>query len=598
MEDISTRLDRFRNKLKAIGAEAFIVPSGDPHFGEYFQKYYSSREWITGFTGSAGTAVVTIYESAMWTDSRYFVQAEKELLGSPVSLMRLNTPGTPSIPEWLSIVLPKGSAVGLDGSLFSVKEFDQLAESLPDYVIKIYDDPFSDVWTNRSALTYNTIRVVPADISGASPSEKLRAVCDTLAYNDKFLYIISSCDDICWLCNIRGEDIPYNPLPYSYAAFTGEKIYLFVSAGSLQKNVSDKIKESGIEVFDYAYFDEYIKNFDSSYTRIYYPAKTSVKVFESSVTGCDLYREDPIPGGVIASIKAVKNKVEVEGFRKSMIKDAVSWVKFWICLEESIKKGEMISETDLAKKIIEFRGEDPDYMGESFSPIIAFGANGALPHYSPFSGEPAFIQNNNFLLADTGAHYPYGTTDTTRTFAIGNLSEEQKNDYTAVVKGMINLSMAKFPKGTRGASLDFLARGAVCLEGKLYRHGTGHGIGHNLCVHEGPQSIRMEENPVALVPGMVISNEPAIYEEGHYGIRVENILLCAEWISNKFADFYQFETLTLIPIDKTALNKSRLGLEQIKWLNDYHKRVYDSLSPILNNNQREWLAEKTSVINC
>ena len=598
MENIKDRLTRLRIWLKRESLGAYIIPSTDPHFGEYIQKHYACREWVSGFTGSAGTLVVTESESALWTDSRYFVQAQQELFGTGVELMKLRFAGTSSIPEWLKGKIETNSFVGIDPFLFSKSEFESLSGELYPLKVKLADDPFNEIWSDRPSPFFSPATLQEISVGGCDSKSKLKLACQKLNIDKDFLYLLSSCDEIAWLCNIRGADIPFNPLVTSYAAFTKEKIYLFAAVEAFNEDQTSKLKSSGIELFSYNDFQKFIGDYNRNFVRIAPSDKISVKIFNSSVSGGAAFIADPIRGGVTGSLKAIKNSTEIEGFRKAMLYDAVAWVKFWIYLEDELTKGSNnLTEELLANKIGEIRGEFSEYKGESFSPIVAFGKNAAMPHYSPFGSGPVTIGREGFLMVDTGAQYPFGTTDTTRTFALGNLTHEQRRDYTLVLKGMINLSMARFIKGTRGASLDFLARGQVCSAAKIYTHGTGHGIGHNLCVHEGPQSIRMEENPVALEPGMVISNEPAIYEEDSYGIRIENTILCKKWVENKYGEFYEFETLTLVPIDLTPVLQEVLGAEAIQWLNKYHSYVFEKLSLMLNEKERSWLAFKTLNID-
>ncbi|GAB1472968.1 aminopeptidase P family protein [Bacteroidota bacterium] len=598
MNTIVERVSKLRKYMKDNGLNAFIIPSGDPHFGEYIQHHFSCREWISGFTGSAGTVVITENDGALWTDSRYFLQAQTELEGSGIELMKMRMPETPSIPVWLNKVLKAGSNVGIDSSLFSKTESDALISEIKPLNIVFANDPFEIVWSERPHIKFSPVRGVSKEISGADTRIKLDQIVRKLNCKGEFLYILSSCDDIAWLCNIRGTDIPYNPLVLSYAAFTRNEIYLFTGEGVVDSNLKNDLEKSGVSIHSYHDFENFIREFDNTYTRVAPADKISVRMYNAAIEKGADFIPDTIRGGVTGSQKALKNEAESEGFRDAMINDGVAWIRFWKYLEEELNSGnDNLTEEILAGKIGYFRSLSNKYMGESFSPIVAFGGNAAMPHYSPFGNGPVKITKDGFLLVDTGGQYINGTTDTTRTFILGKLTEEQIQDYTLVLKGMVNLSMARFIKGTRGASLDILARGPVFSAGKLYSHGTGHGIGHNLCVHEGPQSIRMEENPVILEPGMVISNEPAIYEEGRYGIRIENTILCKKWTENKFGEFYEFETLTLVPIETRCIDLSLLGAKEKEWLNSYHSLVYTKLSPLLTDEERLWLTGKTLQLN-
>lgn len=597
MKIIKERIQKLRYYLVKEGLDAFIIPSTDPHFNEYVQDHFKCREWISGFNGSAAIVVITLKEAPLWTDSRYFAQASKQLLGTGVKLMKIKSPGTPSIFEWLKSVLDDRSVVGVDPLLFSKAEVDIYKLNLAPLELRLCEDPFTAIWDNRPVLVNTAARVVALELCGASTESKLKEAIKALGVKKEYVYIISSCDQIAWFCNIRGNDIPFNPLLYSYLLFGTQGIDLFISPESINKNVKEHLRKNNIAIHDYKEFPCFIENLDKELVRIASLDLISAKIFDHALTKGSTFVPDIIPGGVIGALKAVKNDTEIAGFKRAMLVDAVAWVKFWIFIEESLEESNRpLTEWVLAEKIVEFRSQNDDYCGESFSPIVAYGKNGAMPHYSPSKANPVYIKKESFLLVDTGAHYPYGTTDTTRTFAFGKLSKEQKLDYTMVLKGMINLSLAKFPKGTRGASLDILARGAIYSLGKMYLHGTSHGVGHNLCVHEGPQSIRIEENPVAIEPGMIISNEPAVYEQGRYGIRVENMLLCKRWKEDSFGEFYDFETLTMIPIDKAGIDVSALGATELEWLNSYHKMVFEKLSPWLNPKEQNWLAEKTSYI--
>lgn len=583
--------------MKEAALSAFIIPSNDPHFGEYIQEHFMSRGWISGFNGSAGTVVVTLKEAAIWTDSRYFIQAEKQLAGSGIELKKLKMPGTESIEMWISSRLEKNQSIGVDSSLFSFMEYNTLKQALNIFKIQLCNDPFEIIWNDRPKLRFNKISYMKEEIAGESVRSKHKRFVEALNIKENFIYLISLCDDIAWLCNIRGIDIEYNPLALSFSAVTKSNIHLFVNIKSLDENTSENLKKEGVIFHEYKDFNSFISDYPADVARVASPDKISIRNYNSAVKGGAHFIADTSRGGVIAGLKTIKNGTEVEGFRKAMILDGVAWVKLLMYVEKSLRKGDnFLTEKMIADKFAVIRSESSDYRGESFSPIVAFGKNAALPHYAP-SGEPVYIKNEGFLLLDTGGQYIYGTTDSTRTIPLGSLNPEQRMDYSLVLKGMIALSMAKFPKGTRGSQLDILARGPICSAAKLYLHGTGHGIGHYLCVHEGPQSIRMEENPVTIEPGMVISNEPAIYEEDSYGIRIENTIHCKEWRENKFGKFYQFETLTVIPIDTSVVESKVLSGDQIEWLNSYNSSVFEKLNEYLSIDERKWLESKTTRLN-
>ena len=598
------KLEIFRVWMREKCLDGFIIPSGDNHFNEYTQEHFACRAWISGFTGSAGTIVITASAAALWVDSRYFVQAAEQLQGSGIELMKIKVSGTPSIACWLKSSLPANSKIGIDPALFSISEYSTLLSELSPLSLIVSSDPFVKVWKGRAPVEFKKIREVPLDISGMGTKDKLELIREKLGIESgkKFIYLLSTCDDIMWLCNIRGEDIAYNPVALSFAIITEEGVMLFVKRECVDTGLKGKLDREGIIIKDYYDFENYIKECscikesDKDCLKIIYPAKTSLKVYNVVTKNGASIVYDSIPGGVVASAKAVKNAVEAEGFRRAMVMDGVAWVKFWMVLEKELEAGDIVTENSIAKSLIKFRSEREEYIGESFTPIVAYGKNAALPHYSSKGKEDVRVLRDNFLLVDSGAQYLFGTTDTTRTFALGNISPEQRRDYTLVLKGMIELSRAVFPKGTKGSALDMFARGPVCSAGRLYLHGTGHGVGHNLCVHEGPQSIRMEDNPVEFVPGMVTSNEPGIYVEGCYGIRTENIILCILSESNSFGEFFRFETLTYIPIDKSIIDTELLGSSSLNWLNGYHSEVYRNLSPFLNSEEKEWLSDKCSEL--
>lgn len=598
MSRVKDRVQMFREHMKRLNLDAYIIPSGDPHFGEYVQRHYLTREWISGFTGSAGTVVITHTDAALWTDSRYFTQAAEELEESDISLMRIKVEGTPSIQDWLKEQLMERGTVGADFSLISREEAIQMEQNLKPLRLNLTHDLFNEVWRDRPHLKSERIEHLPLEITGESSQEKLQKINNLLKIDKPYLYILSTCDDLSWLCNIRGCDIDYNPLPNAYAAFTKDTIYLFVGDGAITDGIDNRLRKEGIVFHHYNSFESFIATYPKEFTRVAPESKISTKLYKAATSSGAEFTPDVIRGGAIGFLKSLKNSTEIDGFKKAMLCDAAAWIKCWKYIEDNLfGNGEVLTERSIANKMIEFRSECAEYRGESFSPIVAFGKSAALPHYSTFKGEDVVIHKEGFLLIDTGAQYSFGTTDTTRTIALGKLSLEQKRDYTLVLKGMITLSMAKFPKGTRGASLDFLARGPICSSAKIYMHGTGHGIGHRLCVHEGPQSIRIEDNPVAISPGMVISNEPAVYEEGRYGIRIENTILCKDWMLSRHGEFYQFETLNFIPIDKKAIDKKILGQDCVEWLNLYHSSVYEKLSPYLDSDHKKWLLEKTSNLN-
>lgn len=570
-----------------------IIPSNDPHFGEYTQDHYAVRAWLSNFAGSAGTLVVTENEAALWTDSRYFIEAAEKIKGRGIELMKLKMPGTPSVSQWIKSLYPNGGKVAIDHALFSVTDFNNFAESLSPCTISLIPDPFDSLWEDRPSLHFNTVLNLDKKYSGEDTDSKAARVRSALREmnggNDNFAYVISACDETAWLCNIRGTDIDYNPLVQSYSVLTDTSVHLFVNIDSISQEAEDNLKKQKVEIHPYGSFTSLLKNF-SGKTIIYSPEKMTIREYNILKDSGASFIYDNCLGGIINNLKSVKNECEISGYRKAFLMDGIAWCKFLKYIDDSIKEKKQLDEYSLGLKLIEFRKECEDYRGESFEPIIAFGKGAALPHYSATATNSATVGTDNFLLMDTGAHYWYGTTDTTRTIPIGKITDEQKRHYTLVLKGMIDLAMAKFPRGTRGSQLDILARGPLFNDALMYFHGTGHGIGHYLCVHEGPQSIRMEENPVTLSPGMIMSDEPAIYFEGEYGIRTENVILVKEWKKNNMNEFYDFQTMTLVPIATSCIIKEVLTPEELKWVEDYNDNVRHTLSKYLTEEENEWLA--------
>ena len=592
---ISQRMDRMRRYLACKGLSAFIVPSNCEHFGEYVQEHFKAREWMSGFTGSAGMLVITATDAALWTDSRYFVQAAKELEGSGIKLMKIKMPQTPSVAQWLKENTT--GKVGVNAKLFSVTDFAALSNELEPLELIAGEDPFAlpeyNIWPSRKPEQFGRIELRGYEVTGELVKSKYNRLVKELeqmcGYRERFAYIVTTCDDIAWLCNIRGRDVEYNPVVESYAVVDERGINLFCNTQNSPSAITGLLKKAGIKVYNYSEFEGFISNIPKDAVRIYLPGTISQSDYLNISGKGAICIPDTSRGGIIANMKSVKNDTELNGFRRAFMFDGIAWCKLLKYIYDAVENGKTLDEYSVGEKLVELREECPDYRGESFEPIIAFGASAALPHYSATVKCSNLIGKNNFLLMDTGAQYTFGTTDTTRTIAIGELDEEQKLYYTLVLKGMIDLSMAKFPTGTRGSQLDILARGPLFNHAAMYYHGTGHGIGHNLCVHEGPQGIRMEENPVTIKAGMVISNEPAIYFEGRWGIRTENVICAKNHVKNEFGQFLGFETFTLVPIDTAPVIYELLNKEEIEWLKDYNTAVYNSLSPYLEESERAWL---------
>ncbi len=590
-------LEKIRACLREKGLSAIIIPSNDPHFGEYIPEHYALRAMVSGFTGSAGTLVVTLSKAALWTDSRYFEQAERELAGSSIELMKMKMPGVPSITSWISSELCDGDSVAIDGALFSVRERDSLKKDMPTLVLSVTGDIIGPLIENRPAVKYGPVAVMPEEIAGVPASSKRRQLSESLSSATDMsdaCYFTQMCDEVAWLTNTRGNDIMYNPVFMSYCAVTEDKTVLFVNKGCVSPENERVLASQGIVLENYESIASYLGRFRKVVAAL---SRMSVSLYDKLVSEGIEVVDDPVPQGSVAMMKAVKNDVELEGFRKACHNDSIAWIRFLKYIDDNFRKG-TLDEYALSEILQEIRaGVSHDYVGESFSPIVAYGANAALPHYEPEKDSSSQVLPDGFLLIDTGAQFIYGTTDTTRTLLLGDVPYEWKLDYALVLKGMVDLSMAVFPKGTRGAQLDILARGPIMTTGKMYMHGTGHGIGHYLNVHEGPQSIRIEDNPTPLLPGMVTSNEPAVYVPGKYGIRIENTVSCIAADSQGFGEFIRFDTLNHVPIELGFI-KENSGLRGIfsdvewKWLTDYNMMVYEQAASDLSLEERAWYERK------
>lgn len=590
---IHRRLSALRQYLEEKDLHAFIVPTTDPHLSEYPALHWASREWISGFTGSAGTIVVTREKAGLWTDSRYFLQATKELENSSIDLFKEGLPNTPSIDEWLTSELSEGSNVGIDGNVYATSEALQLTHKLNLkglHLISDYD-PFASIWKDRPAIPLNPVFTLPQKYTGLSAVKKVKQLCETIKQQGADSILISSLDTIAWLFNIRGNDVKCNPVVVCHAYVSPEETVLFINPKKLDEDTLHYLKMEGIKVAEY----EKIYDYTASIS-------TNTKIcLQSSKISFSLYNKIPRECRIIdiASptdlMKSRKNETEQEGIRNAMERDGVALVQFFMWLEKAVPAGG-IQELDIVNKLTEYRSQQDLYVGESFDTIAGYNPNGAIVHYHVTPESSAQIKPEGFLLIDSGAQYFDGTTDITRTVAVGPISEQMKKDYTMVLKGHIGIATCKYPEGTRGSQIDILARKTLWDNGLNYLHGTGHGVGHFLNVHEGPQNIRMNENPTTLQPGMVTSNEPGLYRANQYGIRIENLVLTREDIVTEFGAFYSFETLTLCPIDTTPIIKEMLTEEEISWFNNYHQYVYDRLSSNLTPEEKEWLKEKTKAI--
>lgn len=591
-QNIKERINRLRGTFTSNAVKAFIIPSTDPHMSEYVAPHWKSREWISGFTGSAGTVVVTQDKAGLWTDSRYFLQAEKQLAGSGITLYKEMLPETPGITDFLGSNLKAGDAVGIDGKMFSAYQVEQIRAELAaqSIQIRICDDPMQEIWEDRPSMPDSPAFVYDIRYAGKSCEEKISEIRDIL--NEKGIYalLLPTLDEIAWTLNLRGSDVHCNPVVISYLLITQEEVVYFISPEKITPAVKEYLIEQHICIRDYHEVEAYLKNFNGR-NLLADPKKTNSAVYSAINPQCAIIRSE----SPVAMLKAIRNKQEIAGIHAAMQRDGVALVKFLKWLEEAVPTGKE-TELSIDRKLHEFRAAQPLYMGESFDTIAGYKEHGAIVHYSATPESDATLQPKGFLLLDSGAQYLDGTTDITRTIALGELTEEEKTDYTYILKGHIALGMAKFPAGTRGAQLDVLARMPLWQHGMNFLHGTGHGVGHFLNVHEGPQSIRMNENPVVLQPGMVTSNEPGVYKAGSHGIRTENLTLVCKDTEGMYGEYLRFETITLCPICKKGIIKEMLTTEETEWLNNYHRSVYEQLAPSLNEDERGWLQKATSAL--
>lgn len=589
---INNRIAALRAHIAQEQIQAFIIPSTDPHLSEYVAPHWQSREWISGFTGSAGTVVVTAKDAGLWTDSRYFLQAARQLEGTCITLYKEMLPETPNIPEFLSAHLQEGDCVGIDGKMFSAEEVEHLQKELKKSGIRIKSiaDPMQLLWTDRPAMPLAPAFVYDTKYAGMSFTEKLPAVRQAMEAAGADSLLLSALDEIAWLLNIRGNDVHCNPVVVSYLLIEKDKVNYFIQPQKVTPELAEYFSANGISVHPYEEIGHYLNSFNA-HSILMNPAKTNYAIYSAIRPGCLIING----ASPVALLKAIRNKQEIAGIHAAMQRDGVALVKFLKWLDEAVPAGKE-TEISVDKKLHTFRAAQPLYMGESFDTIAGYKEHGAIVHYEATPETDVTLKPEGFLLLDSGAQYLDGTTDITRTIALGPLTEEEKTDYTLILKGHIALAMAVFPEGTRGAQLDVLARMPIWKERMNYLHGTGHGVGHFLNVHEGPQSIRMNENPVALQPGMVTSNEPGVYKAGSHGIRTENLVLTVPAGEGMFGKYLKFETLTLCPICRKGIIKELLTAEEIGWLNDYHRTVYEKLSPDLNYDEREWLKEACKAV--
>ena len=597
--NINQRLEDLREMMRREHLSAFIFPSTDPHQSEYVADHWKGREWISGFNGSAGTAVVTLTSAALWTDSRYFIAAEEQLKGTEFQLMKLKIEGTPTIAEWIGRECGPGAEIGVDGMVNSANSVKELIGDLRKQggiTVRTNLDPLKLIWQDRPAIPENQVEIYPLQYAGEAAHDKIARIRQGLREKHADGMLMSALDDIAWTLNLRGSDVHCNPVFVSYLLISSKDVTLYINKVKLQPEVLAYLKAEGVGVASYEDVKKGLKDY-FEYNILLDPDEVNYTLYKS-VTREIVEEESPVK-----RMKTVKNETEIAGFRSAMLKDGIAMVKFLKNLEfyaeQSGKaerrienlEGEPLTEIGVDEMLTAFRAEQPLFRGISFDTIAGYQAHGAIVHYEATPETDATLMPEGLLLLDSGGQYLDGTTDITRTIALGPLTEEQKRVYTLVLKGHIQIELCKFPSGSSGTQIDILARKDMWREGLNYLHGTGHGVGTYLNVHEGPHQFRMEWKPAPLVAGMTITDEPGIYLADKFGVRIENTLLITPYKETEFGKFLQFESLTLCPIDKKPIMKEMLLKEEIDWLDAYHQRVFDMLSPHLSEDEKKWLRD-------
>ena len=593
--NIPGRIAALREAMKQHKIDAYIIPTSDPHMSEYPADCWKYREWISGFTGSAGTVIITADKAGLWTDSRYFLQASTQLEGTGIELFKMMLPETPTIPEFLTHELKEGQTVGLNGETYSLADARSLEKALAEKEIKLNTNAslIDPIWKERPAIPEAPMFEMPIELSGKSTEDKLIDINKMLHKAGADCTILSALDEVAWTFNIRGTDVAYNPVVISYAFVSEKESVLFVNPKKIPAEIAEHLKKEGVTLADYGMLATFLSRLPER-TRVFIDSKRTNVAIYNALPKSSILIEGISPAN---HLKSIKNETEIKGFRNAVLKDGIAMTKFYFWLEKMLKAGEKVTELSAAAKLTALRSEQPQYVMDSFASISSYGPHGAVVHYSPTPETDTELKTDSLYLLDSGAQYLDGTTDITRTIALcDEPSEQMKKDFTRALKGTIGIAKCKFPAGIRGCLIDAFARKALWDAGINYLHGTCHGIGHCLNVHEGPQSIRMEENPVILEPGMVMSDEPAMYRPGEYGIRTENMILIREDSETEFGKFLGFETLTLCYIDTKLVIPSMLSVREHAWLNKYHQMVYDLVSPHLTEEEKAWLKEKTAEI--
>ena len=596
MNEINQRLEKLREVMRREHLSAFIFPSTDAHQSEYVADHWQGRAWISGFNGSAGTAVVTMYSAALWTDSRYFIAAEEQLRGTEFQLMKLKVEGTPTISDWIASELSQNEdecrEVGLDGMVNSYNDTMALISDLRKaggITVRTNFDPLEQIWMNRPAIPENPVEIQSLNFAGETVDDKIQRIRKALREHHADGILVSALDDIAWTLNLRGTDVHCNPVFVSYLLISSDQVSLFVNPKKISSEVKAYLDEHGISLFDYNQVEEGLVSY-ADYNILLDGDETSFCLWKSVKCPEIIAAKSPIP-----VMKAVKNGTEIEGYHQAMLRDGVAMVKFLKWLKPAVEAGGQ-TEMSIDKKLTSLRAEQNLFRDISFDTIAGYQAHGAIVHYEATPETDAPLLPEGLILIDSGAQYQDGTTDITRTIALGPVTEEMKHVYTLVLKGHIQLELAKFPDGASGTQIDALSRECMWREGYNFLHGTGHGVGSYLNVHEGPHQIRMEWKPTPLRAGMTVTDEPGLYLEGKFGVRIENTLLIKDFVETTFGKFLQMEPLTLCPIDTAPIDVNMLLPEEVEWLNAYHREVFEKLSPYLEDEEVGWLAEATKPL--
>lgn len=592
--NVTDRLARLRELMRREKLSAFVFPSTDPHNGEYVPDHWKGREWVSGFNGSAGTVVVTGNAAALWTDSRYFIAAAQQLEGTGIELMKLKIPGTPTIAEWLGqqLIDCQRPEVGIYGMVNSQASAEALIADLRSHggiTVRTNLDPLKTIWTDRPPIPQDLVSVHPLEYAGEDVKSKVSRIRKALRDLHADGMLMSALDDIAWTLNMRGTDVHCNPVFVSYLLISSNSVTLYINKVKLSHVVMAYLQDNGVSIDDYENVDKGLKSYPD-YNILIDPDETCYTLARIAACQEVVRSKSPVP-----ALKAVKNEAEIRGYRSAMLKDGIAMVKFLKWLKPAVQAGGQ-TELSVDRKLTSLRRQQPLFRDISFDTIAGYATHAAIVHYEATPETDIPLEPHGMILIDSGAQYQDGTTDITRTIALGPVSDYEKHVYTLVLKGHIQLAMCKFPKGAAGTQMDILARSAMWREGLNYLHGTGHGVGSYLNVHEGPHQFRMEWMPAPFVEGMTVTDEPGIYLPDRFGVRIENTMIVEKYKTTEFGEFLQFDALTLCPIDTAPIDVSMLSDEEVEWLNSYHRRVYDAIAPHVSMDEREWLREATKEI--